>query len=33
VIQPGVFIATRANIGNYAYNPAWRVNPYILTKS
>jgi peptide/nickel transport system substrate-binding protein len=33
VIQPGVYIATRANIGNYTYNAAWRVNPYILTKS
>jgi peptide/nickel transport system substrate-binding protein len=33
VIQPGVYIATRAKIGNYTYNPAWRVNPYILTKS
>jgi peptide/nickel transport system substrate-binding protein len=33
VIQPGVYIATRANIGNYFYNPSWRVNPYILTKS
>jgi peptide/nickel transport system substrate-binding protein len=33
LIQPGIFIATRANIGNYSYNPQWRVNPYILTKS
>jgi peptide/nickel transport system substrate-binding protein len=33
VIQPGVYIATKANIGNYVWNPAWRVNPYILTKS
>jgi peptide/nickel transport system substrate-binding protein len=33
LIQPGVYIATRANIGNYFYNPSWRVNPYILTKS
>jgi peptide/nickel transport system substrate-binding protein len=33
VIQPGVYIATRTRIGNYAYNPAWRVNPYVLTKS
>ena len=33
VIQPGIYIATRANIGNYVYNPAWRVNPYLLTKS
>ena len=33
VIQPGVYIATRAGIGNYVWNSAWRVNPYILTKS
>jgi peptide/nickel transport system substrate-binding protein len=33
VIQPGVFIATRANINNYVFNPEWRVNPYTLTKS
>ncbi|HEY1294853.1 MAG TPA: ABC transporter substrate-binding protein [Chloroflexota bacterium] len=33
VIQPGVYIATKAGIGNYIWNPAWRVNPYILTKS
>jgi peptide/nickel transport system substrate-binding protein len=33
VIQPGVYIATRSRIGNYVYNPAWRVNPYVLTKS
>ena len=33
VIQPGIYIATKANIGNYAYNPAWRVNPFVLTKS
>jgi len=33
VIQPGVYIATKASIGNYVWNPAWRVNPYILTKS
>lgn len=33
VIQPGVYIGTRANIGNYVYNPEWRVNPYSLTKS
>ncbi len=32
-IQPGVYIATRANISGYNYNPAWRVNPYILSKS
>jgi peptide/nickel transport system substrate-binding protein len=32
LVQPGVYIATRANIGNYFYNPSWRVNPYILTK-
>ena len=33
VIQPGVYIATRANIGNYAWNPDWRVNPYVLSKT
>jgi len=33
VIQPGVYIATRSNIGSYVWNPAWRVNPYILSKS
>jgi peptide/nickel transport system substrate-binding protein len=33
VVQPGIYIATRANIGNYVYNPQWRVNPYVLTKS
>jgi len=33
VIQPGVYIGTRSRIGNYAYNPAWRVNPYVLSKS
>ncbi len=33
VVQPGIYIATRATIGNYVYNPQWRVNPYILTKS
>ena len=33
VIQPGIYIATKTNIGNYAYNPAWRVNPFVLTKS
>jgi peptide/nickel transport system substrate-binding protein len=33
VIQPGVYIATRANIAGYVWNPAWRVNPYIITKS
>ena len=32
-IQPGVYIATKSNIGNYVWNPAWRVNPYVLTKS
>ena len=32
-IQPGVYIATRSNIGNYVWNPNWRVNPYVLTKS
>lgn len=33
VIQPGIYVATKAGISNYAYNPAWRVNPYVLTKS
>ena len=33
VIQPGVYIATRANIGGYVWNPQWRVNPYIISKS
>ena len=33
VVQPGIYIATRANIGNYVYNPQWRVNPYVLSKS
>jgi peptide/nickel transport system substrate-binding protein len=32
VIQPGVWTATRATIGGYVYNPAWRVNPSVLTK-
>ena len=26
-------IATKSNIGNYVWNPAWRVNPYVLSKS
>jgi peptide/nickel transport system substrate-binding protein len=33
VIQPGIFIGTRSNINGYVYNPAWFVNPMILTKS
>ncbi len=33
VVQPGVYIGTRARIGNYSYHPQWRVNPYVLTKS
>ncbi|MGI9145631.1 MAG: ABC transporter substrate-binding protein [Chloroflexota bacterium] len=33
VVQPGIYIATKAGIGNYNYNPAWRVNPFILTKT
>ena len=33
VIQPGVYVAIRSNIGNYVWNLAWRVNPYILSKS
>jgi peptide/nickel transport system substrate-binding protein len=32
-IQPGVYVATRSNIGNYVWNPAWRVNPYVVSKS
>jgi hypothetical protein len=33
LIQPGVYVGTRANISNYNFNPAWRVNPYIIVKS
>ena len=33
VIQPGVYIARKANVGGYVWNPAWRVNPYVLSKS
>jgi len=33
VVQPGVYIGTRARIGNYNYHPQWRVNPFVLTKS
>ncbi|MBV9175227.1 MAG: ABC transporter substrate-binding protein [Chloroflexi bacterium] len=33
VIQPGIYIATKAGIANYVYNPAWRVDPYVLSKS
>jgi hypothetical protein len=33
VIQPGVYIATRSNISNYAWHPAWRVNPYVVSKT
>jgi peptide/nickel transport system substrate-binding protein len=33
VIQPGVYIATRANVHGYQWNPDWRVNPYAMTKS
>jgi ABC-type transport system substrate-binding protein len=32
-IQPGVYVAMRSNIGSYVWNPAWRVNPMVLTKS
>jgi peptide/nickel transport system substrate-binding protein len=32
-IQPGAYVATRSNIGGYVWNPDWRVNPYVLTKS
>jgi peptide/nickel transport system substrate-binding protein len=33
LLQPGIYVATRSNIGNYVFNPSWRVNPYLLTKS
>jgi peptide/nickel transport system substrate-binding protein len=33
LVQPGVYIATRSNVSNYVWNPAWRVNPYVLSKS
>jgi peptide/nickel transport system substrate-binding protein len=33
LIQPGIYIATRANISNYVWNPSWRVNPYVVSKS
>lgn len=33
VVQPGIYIGTRASISNYTYNPAWTVNPYTITKS
>jgi peptide/nickel transport system substrate-binding protein len=33
VIQPGVYVATRSNVGGYTWNAAWRVNPYVLSKS
>jgi peptide/nickel transport system substrate-binding protein len=33
LIQPGIYIATRANIGGYVWNPAWRVNPFMLSKT
>jgi peptide/nickel transport system substrate-binding protein len=33
IVQPGIYIGTRSRIGNYVYNPQWRVNPYVLTKS
>jgi peptide/nickel transport system substrate-binding protein len=33
IVQPGVYIGTRSNIGNYTYHAQWRVNPYVLTKS
>jgi peptide/nickel transport system substrate-binding protein len=32
LIQPGVSIGLRSNINGYVYNPAWRVNPYVLTR-
>ena len=33
LIQPGVYIGTRANVSGYIWNPSWRVNPYIISKS
>jgi len=33
VVQPGIYVATRANVSGYVWNPAWRVNPYLLSKS
>jgi peptide/nickel transport system substrate-binding protein len=33
VVQPGIYIGTRSSINGYVYNPAWRVNPYVLSKS
>ena len=33
VVQPGAYVATRANVQGYVYNPAWRVNPMVLSKS
>jgi peptide/nickel transport system substrate-binding protein len=33
VIQPGVYVATRSNISKYVWNPSWRVNPYVVSKS
>jgi peptide/nickel transport system substrate-binding protein len=33
VVQPGIYVATRANVSGYVWNPAWRVNPFLLSKS
>ena len=33
LLQPGVYVATRANISNYVFNPSWRVNPYVVIKN
>ncbi len=33
LLQPGAYVALRANVQNYVYNPAWRVNPLILSKT
>jgi peptide/nickel transport system substrate-binding protein len=32
LLQPGVYVATRANISNYVFNASWRVNPYVVIK-
>jgi ABC-type transport system substrate-binding protein len=33
VIQPGVYMAMRSNINGYVWNPAWRVNPFTISKT
>jgi peptide/nickel transport system substrate-binding protein len=32
VVEPGAYIAIRTSVANYAYNPDWIVNPYVLSK-